>query len=70
MIPSPSSSLDEQSKSRPTNADEDAGELARSLLDMMLSNPSAGQPQERALAADALLKLVPRIPLKVARHGC
>ena len=44
--------------------DEDAGELARSLLDMMLSNPNAGQPQERALAADALLKLVPRIPLK------
>ena len=44
--------------------DEDAGELARSLLDMMLSNPSAGQPQERALAADALLKLVPRIPLR------
>ncbi len=46
------------------NADEDAGELARSLLDMMLSNPNAGQPQERALAADALLKLVPRIPFK------
>ncbi len=46
------------------NDDDDAGELARSLLDMMLSNPSAGQPQERALAADALLKLVPRIPLK------
>ena len=45
-------------------SDDDAGELARSLLDMMLSNPSAGQPQERALAADALLKLVPRIPLK------
>lgn len=45
-------------------ADDDAGELARSLLDMMLSNPNAGQPQERALAADALLKLVPRIPLK------
>ena len=44
--------------------DEDAGELARSLLDMMLSNPSAGQPQEWALAADALLKLVPRIPLR------
>jgi uncharacterized protein (DUF2336 family) len=46
------------------NADDDAGELARSLLDMMLSNPSAGQPQERALAADALLRLVPRISLK------
>jgi Uncharacterised protein conserved in bacteria (DUF2336) len=44
--------------------DEDSGELARSLLDMMLSNPNAGLPQERALAADALLKLVPRIPLR------
>ncbi len=44
--------------------DEDSGELARSLLDMMLSSPSAGLPQERALAADALLKLVPRIPLR------
>ena len=45
-------------------ADEDSGELARSLLDMMLSSPNAGLPQERALAADALLKLVPRIPLR------
>ncbi|MGB8314588.1 MAG: DUF2336 domain-containing protein, partial [Aestuariivirga sp.] len=54
--PSENTSVDE--------TDEDAGELARSLLDMMLSNPSAGQPQERALAADALLKLVPRIPLR------
>jgi uncharacterized protein (DUF2336 family) len=44
--------------------DEDAGELARSLLDMMLSNPNAGLPQERALAADALLKLIPRVPVK------
>jgi Uncharacterised protein conserved in bacteria (DUF2336) len=44
--------------------DEDSGELARSLLDMMLSSPNAGLPQERALAADALLKLVPRIPLR------
>ena len=51
-------------KPAPEQADDDAGELARSLLDMMLSNPNAGQPQERALAADALLKLVPRIPLK------
>ena len=58
-------SLDEHvEKPAEQNTDEDAGELARSLLDMMLSNPSAGQPQERALAADALLKLVPRIPLK------
>ena len=49
---------------RVIETDEDAGELARSLLDMMLSSPSAGLPQERALAADALLKLVPRIPLR------
>jgi hypothetical protein len=44
--------------------DDDSGELARSLLDMMLSNPSAGLPQERALAADALLKLIPKVPTK------
>jgi Uncharacterised protein conserved in bacteria (DUF2336) len=49
---------------RVIETDEDAGELARSLLDMMLSSPSAGLPQERALAADALLKLIPRIPLR------
>jgi hypothetical protein len=56
--------LEEPSDTAAEQPDEDAGELARSLLDMMLSNPSAGQPQERALAADALLKLVPRIPLR------
>ncbi len=44
----------------PSDAD---GELARSLLDMMLSNSNSGLPQERALAADALLKLIPRVPL-------
>ena len=44
--------------------DEDSGELARSLLDMMLSGPKAGLPQERALAADALLKLIPKVPTK------
>ncbi len=43
--------------------DEDAGELARSLLDMMSSGGSA-LPQERALAADTLLRLTPRIPTK------
>jgi hypothetical protein len=44
-------------------ADEEAAELARSLLDMMSSGGSA-QPQERALAADTLLRLTPRIPVK------
>ncbi len=46
-----------------TETDEDAGELARSLLDMMSSGGSA-LPQERALAADTLLRLTPRIPTK------
>lgn len=45
-------------------ADEDAGELARSLLDMMSSSGGSALPQERALAADTLLRLVPRIPVK------
>ncbi len=43
-------------------ADEDTGELALSLLDMMSGGAAASQPQERALAADTLLRLVPRIP--------
>jgi hypothetical protein len=57
-------SVDAPLSLHPAEPDDDAGDLARSLLDMMLSNPSSGLPQERALAADALLKLVPRIPLK------
>ena len=44
-------------------ADDEAAELARSLLDMMSAGGSA-QPQERALAADTLLRLTPRIPVK------
>jgi uncharacterized protein (DUF2336 family) len=43
---------------------EEAGDLARSLLDMMSSSAGAGLPQERALAADTLLRMVPRMPLK------
>ena len=42
----------------------EAAELARSLLDMMSASNSNGLPQERALAADTLLRLVPRLPLK------
>jgi hypothetical protein len=52
---------------RPTEtpeADEDTGELALSLLDMMSGGAAASQPQERALAADTLLRLVPRIPAR------
>jgi uncharacterized protein (DUF2336 family) len=39
-------------------------ELSRSLLDMMASGTASGLPQERALAADTLLRLVPRMELK------
>ncbi len=42
----------------------ESAELARSLLDMMSASNSNGLPQERALAADTLLRMVPRLPLK------
>jgi hypothetical protein len=47
-----------------TEADPQAGEMARSLLDIMSAPSGTTQPQERALAADMLLRLVPRIPLR------
>jgi uncharacterized protein (DUF2336 family) len=43
---------------------QDVAELARSLLDMMASGSASGLPQERALAADTLLRIVPRLELK------
>jgi hypothetical protein len=43
---------------------QDLNELARSLLDMMAAGNASGLPQERALAADTLLRLVPRLELK------
>ncbi len=44
--------------------EQEAAELARSLLDMMSAGSSTGLPQERALAADTLLRMLPRLPLK------
>jgi Uncharacterised protein conserved in bacteria (DUF2336) len=44
--------------------EQESAELARSLLDMMASGASSGLPQERALAADTLLRMLPRLPLK------
>ncbi|MGH6819961.1 MAG: hypothetical protein ACREDU_03755, partial [Methylocella sp.] len=44
--------------------DPDSGELALSLLDMMSAGAASGLPQERALAADTLLRMVPRVPEK------
>ncbi|MDE2385186.1 MAG: DUF2336 domain-containing protein [Alphaproteobacteria bacterium] len=38
-------------------------ELARSLLDMMAAG--SGQPQERALAADTLLRMLPQLPARM-----
>ena len=40
----------------------ESAELAQSLMDMMAASASGGQPQERALAADTLLRLLPRLP--------
>ncbi len=42
----------------------ETAEIARSLLDMMAAGSSSGLPQERALAADTLLRLVPKLALK------
>jgi hypothetical protein len=44
--------------------DTQAGEVARSLIDIMAASAGTSQPQERALAADTLLRLVPRVPAK------
>lgn len=46
------------------DADEESGDLALSLLDMMSAGSASGLPQERALAADTLLRILPRIPVK------
>jgi len=45
-------------------ADLGSGDLALSLLDMMSAGAGSGLPHERALAADTLLRLVPRVPVK------
>lgn len=42
----------------------ETAELARSLLDMMASGSSSGLPHERALAADTLLRLLPKLAAK------
>ena len=47
-----------------SDVDPQAGETARMLLDIMSKPSGAAQPQERALAADTLLRLVTKIPAK------
>jgi uncharacterized protein (DUF2336 family) len=42
----------------------ESSELARTLLDMMATGSGSGLPQERALAADTLLRLAPKLDTK------
>jgi uncharacterized protein (DUF2336 family) len=50
----------------------DADQLARFLIDLMAAGGGSGQPQERALAANTLLRLLPRLDVasveKIARR--
>jgi len=48
--------------------DAGAGEQAHALLDIMAMPTSGSLPQERALANDTLLRLIPRMPLKSLRR--
>ena len=56
--------LAEPKPAETAEADEESGELALSLLEMMSMGAASGLPQERALAADTLLRILPRIPVK------
>ncbi len=49
-------------------SDTAVSDLARSLLDMMASSSSTGLPQERALAADTLLRIMERLPMRTLVH--
>jgi uncharacterized protein (DUF2336 family) len=48
--------------------DIEAGVRAHALLDIMATPTKGSLPQERALANDTLLRLIPRMPLKSLRH--
>jgi uncharacterized protein (DUF2336 family) len=53
---------------QPQPEDVEAGERALALLDIMAIPTSGSLPQERALANDTLLRLIPRMPLRSLRH--
>jgi uncharacterized protein (DUF2336 family) len=53
-------------RSQPENAE--AGVTAHALLDIMAIPTEGSLPQERALANDTLLRLIPRMPVKSLRH--
>src|SRR4029078_916545 len=48
--------------------DIEAGMRAHALLDIMATPTKGSLPQERALANDTLLRLIPRMPVNVLRH--
>lgn len=52
----------------PQPEDPEAGKRAHALLDIMAMPTVGSLPQERALANDMLLRLIPRMPLKSLRH--
>ena len=54
--------LDTSAEFDESQTDLKSGETARMLLDIMSKPSGAAQPQERALAADTLLRLVTKIP--------
>ena len=56
--------LTEAKPAETVGADDETGDLALTLLDMMSSGAGTALPQERALAADTLLRILPRIPVK------
>jgi uncharacterized protein (DUF2336 family) len=53
---------------KPQPEDVEAGMRAHALLDIMAIPTEGSLPQERALANDTLLRLVPRMPLKSLKH--
>jgi uncharacterized protein (DUF2336 family) len=53
---------------KPQAEDPEAGQRALELLDIMAVPTAGSLPQERALANDTLLRLIPRMPLKSLRH--
>jgi hypothetical protein len=59
----PFSRLDDPKPQETADADEETGELALTLLDMM-SGGTGSLPHERTLAADTLLRILPRVPVK------
>lgn len=53
---------------QPQAEDAEAGMRAHALLDIMAIPTEGSLPQERALANDTLLRLIPRMPLRSLRH--